>query len=97
MQVVTRPACEHDDLMVVFTRRCTQALTEPHEALTVAVHQLIVKDDIEKLGFVEDPMALLAGARAVAVLSELGYGVKTKILDAIAARYRAAMQRIAAG
>jgi hypothetical protein len=47
---------------------------------------LLVPERIQELGFVEDPMALLAGARAVAVLSELGFGVKTKILDAVAAR-----------
>jgi len=38
---------------------------------------------IETLGYVEDPFALLGRARAVAVLSDLGFGFKTKILDAI--------------
>jgi hypothetical protein len=47
---------------------------------------LQVKANVQQLGFVDDPMALLAGARAMVVLSDLGFGVKTKILDAIVAR-----------
>jgi len=38
---------------------------------------------IEHLGFVPDPIALSARARAIAVLSDYGFGFKTKILDAI--------------
>ncbi len=38
---------------------------------------------VRKLGFVESPLDVLAGARVMAVLSDLGYGFKTKILDAI--------------
>lgn len=38
---------------------------------------------IEQTGFLDDPTSLLKSARAVASLSDLGYGFKTKILEAI--------------
>lgn len=48
--------------------------------------RLLFEADIEQLGFVQDPIRVLAEARSMALLSDLGYGFKTKILDAIAAR-----------
>lgn len=47
---------------------------------------LNVTPELEQHGFLDDPYELLAEARCVAVLSNFGYGIKTKILDAIAAR-----------
>lgn len=64
----------------------TGALKVNHRWNHMVDSELIVKGDIEQLGFLDDPMTLFAQARAVAVLSDLGFGVKTKILDAIAAR-----------
>jgi SAM-dependent methyltransferase len=39
---------------------------------------------LEVLGVVENPLAVLAGARAMALLSDYGFGFKTKLLEAIA-------------
>jgi hypothetical protein len=61
----------------------TRVKTVWNHAIASTLH---IPADIEQLGFIEDPMAVLAQARAVAVLSDFGYGFKTKILDAIAAR-----------
>ena len=51
-----------------------KAVTETH---------VRVDERIERLGYLEDPFELLGRARAVALLSDLGFGFKTKILDAI--------------
>jgi glycosyltransferase involved in cell wall biosynthesis len=41
---------------------------------------------VQPTGFLENPFDLMAESRAVAVLSDYGFGFKTKILDAIACR-----------
>lgn len=51
-------------------------------------YPLRLPERIEATGFVDDINALLARARAMALLSDLGYGFKTKILDAVAHRCR---------
>jgi glycosyltransferase involved in cell wall biosynthesis len=38
---------------------------------------------VRNLGFVDSPFAVLAESRAVALLSDYGFGFKTKILDAV--------------
>ena len=44
-----------------------------------------VPDRVQRLGLLDSPHTLLEGARAVAVLTDLGRGFKTKILDAVMA------------
>jgi glycosyltransferase involved in cell wall biosynthesis len=39
---------------------------------------------VERTGFVDDPLALLHESRAVALLTDYGFGFKTKILEAAA-------------
>lgn len=41
---------------------------------------------IQPLGFVDNPLSVLASAKAIAILSDYGFGFKTKILDAIEQR-----------
>jgi len=43
-------------------------------------------DEIKWLGFLKDPYQILAESRAMALLSDYGYGFKTKILEAIVAK-----------
>jgi hypothetical protein len=41
-----------------------------------------IPDFIERVGFVDDPLKLLKESRAVALLTDYGFGFKTKILEA---------------
>ncbi len=54
-------------------------------AVTSSRFSLRVKGRVEFWGFDESPFRFLSAARALALLSPLGRGFKTKILDAIAA------------
>jgi glycosyltransferase involved in cell wall biosynthesis len=46
-------------------------------------HVLTLPGRVKRTGFLENPFEILAESRAVALLSDYGFGFKTKLLDAI--------------
>lgn len=65
--------------------RCRQLLPEWDFDVTGRIPKKWRKrqPDLNYLGFVESPLDILNASRAMCVLSNLGYGFKTKILEAI--------------
>ncbi len=78
-----------DDASGNFFRLVSQLqgrMPEWHFACTGDIHpRAAVPARVQRLGLLDSPHALLEGARAVAVLTDLGRGFKTKILDAVMA------------